>query len=267
MSASEPKPQLHFMHGNGFPAGTYRRFLSYLEPHYQIGVTEKVGHQPEYPVTDGWRHLVQELIDTLEASYQQPVILVGHSLGGLLSLMAARVRPDLIRSVVVIDSPVVAGWRAQLVRAMKQIPMMKRYSPAYYSEKRKHRWPDREAAYQHFASKPVFAAWQPEVLRDYVEFGTRQTEDGVELSFSREVETAIYLTLPHRLGRLLKHRPSLPLGFVGGTNSVECRQAGDFYTKKLMGKHYTLIQGSHLIPMEQPEQTAKAVLAMLKSFK
>ncbi len=116
MSEQSGKPLLHFAHGNSFPSGSYRVFLDQLRPHYDVRVTDMFGHNPAYPVTDGWRYLVQELIDTLDANYQQPVILLGHSLGGMLSLMAARARPDLVRGVVVIDSPVVAGWRAMLLR-------------------------------------------------------------------------------------------------------------------------------------------------------
>jgi len=266
MSDTNSKPIIHFVHGNGFPAGTYRAFLEALRSRYTVNVTEKVGHDARYPVTDGWRHLTQELIDTLSASYRQPVILVGHSLGGILSLMAARARPDLVRAVVVVDSPIVAGWRAAILRLFKNFEWAKKYSPARFSEKRKHIWPDRDAVYKHFAAKEIFAVWPPEVLWDYVQAGTEPCSEGVTLSFRREIETAIYLTIPHHLGRLVRRRPPVPVGFVGGTESVECRQAGDYYTKKLMGQHYRLIPGSHLIPMEAPEDTAAAVLQMLDTF-
>ena len=58
----------------------------------------------------------------------------------------------------------------------------------------------------------------------------------------------------------------VPVGFVGGTESVECRQAGLVATKKLVGKHFVKIQGGHLIPMEVPMQTAQAVHEMICSF-
>jgi len=257
------KPILHFAHGNSFPSGTYRVFLDQLRPHYDIRVTEMFGHNPAYPVTDGWRHLVQELIDTLDANYHQPVILLGHSLGGILSLMAARARPDLVRGVVVIDSPVVAGWRALFLRFSKWAGWAQKYGPARFSEKRKYAWKDKDAAFQHFAAKEMFAIWPPEVLWDYIHAGTVPSAEGVTLRFTREVETAIYLSLPHSMGRLIRRPPPVPIGFVGGTESVECAQAGDYYTRKLMGDNYALIPGGHLIPMETPCQTAEAVLAML----
>ncbi|MFZ6658722.1 alpha/beta fold hydrolase [Undibacterium sp. TJN19] len=266
MTDSSAKPILHFVHGNSFPSGTYRMFLDALRPFYDVHATDMVGHDPAYPVTDGWKYLVQELIDTLAAQYKEPVILVGHSLGGILCLMAARARPDLVRCVVVLDSPVVAGWRAMLLRVFKFFGLDKKFSPARFSEKRRHIWKDEEAAYQHFASKEMFAIWPPQVLRDYMRAGLKSHPDGVTLRFTREVETAIYRSLPDGLGRLLTRPPSVPIGFVGGTESIECRQAGPHATKKLMGDNYVLIPGGHLIPMEVPLQTAAAVLAMLARF-
>ena len=267
MAEQPHKSIVHFVHGNSFPAGTYNAFLNQLRPQYDVQVTEMLGHNPAYPVADGWRNLAQELIDTLIERYQAPVILVGHSLGGIVSLMVARARPDLVRGVVVIDSPIVAGWRAFLLRLSKWIGVDKKYGPARFSEKRKYLWKDKQAAFQHFASKEIFAIWPPEVLWDYINAGTVDVPDGVTLRFTREVETAIYLSLPHGLGRLVRRPPAVPIGFVGGSESIECAQAGDFYTKKLMGRHYVLIPGGHLIPMEAPLQTAKAVLAMLATLK
>ena len=37
----------------------------------------------------------------------------GMSLGGMLSVMVASRRPDLARGVLLLDSPVIGGWRAQ----------------------------------------------------------------------------------------------------------------------------------------------------------
>ncbi len=263
MSQQIAKPIIHFVHGNRFPSGTYRVFLDHLRSYFDVCATDMVGHNPAYPVKDGWRQLVQELIDTLQSNYKQPVILVGHSLGGILSLMAARARPDLVRGVVVLDSPVVAGWRAVLLRLFKTFGWDIKFSPARFSARRRHIWKDEEEAYQHFASKEMFAIWPPEVLRDYMQAGLKPHPEGVTLRFTREVETAIYRSLPHGLGRLTRRKPTVPVGFVGGTDSIECRQAGDKATRKLMGDNYVLIPGGHLIPMEAPEQSAVAVRAMI----
>jgi len=256
------KPILHFSHGNSYPAGSYRQMLDHLATDFDIRTVDMYGHDPAYPVTDGWPKLVEHLIHTLE-SYGQPAILVGHSLGGMLSLMAAKQRPDLVRCVVMLDSPVVAGWRALLLRLAKKQGWADNFSPAKFSRKRRNVFPDVDAAREHFISKPVFAAWAPGVLSDYLEHGLTPHPEGMQLRFTREVETEIYRALPHHLGSLMDDSYPVPIGFVGGNDSSELRQAGLTATRRLVRQNFSEIEGTHLFPMESPEKAARLTREMI----
>lgn len=256
------KPLLHFCHGNSFPSGTYRQMLDILGQHYDVRSTDMVGHDPRFPVGDGWSGLVDELIAELEA-YGQPVILVGHSLGGMLSTMAAERRPELARCVVMLDSPVVAGWRALAWRLIKWLGKGSRFSPARFSERRRNVWPSREAAYKHFASKDVFAAWAPGVLDDYLDVGLKPHPKGVQLRFDRAVETTIYNSLPHHMGAVIRRNFPVPVGFIGATHSEELRQAGLASTKKLVGANFVMTEGGHLYPLEDPARAAQLTHEMI----
>lgn len=257
------KPLLHFTHGNSFPAGVYRRFFDGLREDFDVHASDMLGHDPAFPVSDGWPGLVAQLIAQLE-QYPAPPILVGHSLGGMLSLMAAKQRPELARCVVMLDSPVVAGWRAWLLRVAKARRWDDSFSPAKFSQRRRTTWPDAQAAFEHFASKDIFAAWAPGVLADYMEHGLAPHPDGgVQLRFSRDVETAIYRSLPHHLGKLVEPPFPVPIGFVGGTHSVELRQAGLDATRRLVGDNFARIEGGHLFPMESPELAAQLTRGMI----
>ena len=247
------RPQLHFAHANSYPAGTYRQLFALLEEHYQVQALDMHGHDPRYPVSAGWPELVRE-------------ILVGHSLGGMLSVMAARQRPDLVRCVVLLDSPVVAGWRALFVRLARNTTIGERFSPARFSARRRKVWPDAQAAYEHFAAKDIFSVWAPQVLRDYIDSGLAPHPDGVQLRFTREVETDVYRGLPHHIGGLVKGDFPVPVGFIGGLDSVECRQAGLAPTKKLVGKFFRQVPGGHLFPMESPGLTATVVHEMISAL-
>lgn len=256
------RPLLHFSHGNSYPAGTYRQLFDFLRQDFDVRALDMHGHDPAYPVRDGWQCLVDELIVQLER-HEEPAILVGHSLGGLLSMMAAKQRPELARCVVMLDSPVVAGWRAVAWRLAKLRGIGSRFSPARSSERRRILWPSADAAWQHFSAKPMFAAWAPGVLADYMESGLRPHPDGVELRFSRDVETGIYNTLPHHMGGLLGDPFPVPIGFIGGNRSVELRQAGLRATRKLVGENFVMVEGGHLFPMESPRLTAEKARDMI----
>lgn len=259
-------PILHFVHGNSFPAGTYRVFLDHLRRHYDVQALDMHAHHPRYPVTDGWDALVLELIDALGERYRQPVILAGHSMGGLLSLMAAKARPDLVRCVVLLDAPVIAGWRAMLLRVAKATGGDRKFSPARFSEQRRHLWRDAGEAHAHYAAKPMFAKWADQVLGDYIEHGLAPHPDGVTLRFTREIETAVYRSLPHHVGALVRRGFPVPVGFVGGADSDECRMAGLAATRRLVGRHCRIVPGGHLFPMEAPSVAAGAVHDMIQSL-
>lgn len=260
-----------FSHANGFPAGTYRLlFEAWQAAGHPVAAIERFGHDPHYPVSSNWPRLRDQLVDFIQSQGgAEPVHLVGHSLGGYLSLLAASRAPTRVRSVVLIDSPLVAGWRAQGLRVAKLTGLMARLSPGRVSARRRWQWPSAAAALAHFAAKPNFARWDARVLRDYVACGTEpdpaaQGPDGVRLSFDRDIETRLYNTLPHHLNALLHKKPlRCPVGFVGGTQSAEVRQAGMAATQSLTRGRVLWIEGSHLVPMEKPERVAQAVLELL----
>ncbi|WP_066704963.1 alpha/beta fold hydrolase [Curvibacter delicatus] len=261
-------PTIIFSHGNSFPASTYRMLFGELRRRgFKVKAVDKFGHDERYPVTSNWPHLVQQLAD-FAAEHQQKtgeqVFLVGHSLGGFLSLMAAARHPDLAQAVLLIDSPILGGWRATGVSVAKTTQIIGAVSPGAVSRQRRNSWPDTDTAFEHFRHKKAFAHWDAQVLRDYVEHGMHDEDGKRVLSFDREVETAIYNTIPDNLDKLLKRHPlKCPVAFIGGRHSVEMRQVGMTMTEKVTKGRIMMLDGSHLFPMEQPVATAAAIEASL----
>ena len=257
-----------FAHANSFPLDTYRLLFSLLR---QRGIAasgvQRFGHDPARPVTNHWPHLVDELIEYVEQQVQQhgqPLYLVGHSLGGILSFQAATKRPDLARGVLLIDSPLLGGWKANAVGLAKQTQIVGSVSPGKISQRRRNTWASNAEALEYFRSKKAFAQWHPQVLQDYVEHGLVDHQDKRTLLFQREVETAIYNTLPSNLNNQLRLSPlRCPVAFIGGRSSVEMGQVGMEMTQRITKGRIMMLDGSHLFPMERPEATAAAIEASL----
>ncbi|HMS04725.1 MAG TPA: alpha/beta hydrolase [Burkholderiaceae bacterium] len=271
-SAGGENPFIVFSHANSFPAGTYRVLFDDLRRRgFELSAVERFGHEPAYPVTNNWPHLVEQLIAhvrSLQAGSPRKVCLVGHSLGGFLSLMAAARAPELAACVLLIDSPVLGGWRAGALGLAKRTQLVGSISPGRVSRHRREQWDSRKAALEHFRHKKAFARWQGEVLEDYIASGLSDTKEGkCRLSFEREIETAIYNTLPDNLDAWLRRHPlQCPVGFVGGIQSEEMRRVGFAMTERLVKGRVMMLEGSHLFPMEKPFATAAAIEASLRGM-
>lgn len=257
-----------FSHANGFPAGTYRvLFKHWQAAGYRVRAIEKFGHDPRYPVTSNWPHLRDELVHFIEAEAGGPAWLVGHSLGGFLSALAAAYRSDLAAGVVLLDSPIPSGLRGGLIGLAKLTGAVRRFSPSHVARKRREHWPSPSAAFDHFAMKPVFARWDQEVLRDYIRSGLEAGDEQHRLAFRREVESRIYETLPHHMTRVLaRRRLACPAAFIGGRQSAEVRLLGLDATRRITRGQLSWIAGSHLFPFEHPGETAAEVMRWLERF-
>jgi pimeloyl-ACP methyl ester carboxylesterase len=253
---------LHFSHANGFPAPCYRKMFAHLERDFRIDYVERIGHDPRHPVSEGWPHLVEELLERV-GERGEPVIGVGHSLGGYLMLQAAARKPERFRCVIVMDSPIPRRWSGTAFQMVKRIGLVDRITPAGITRGRRAEWPSVEAALEYFRSKQNFRGFDPECLRDYVTLGTVRTARGLALAFHPEVEYQIYRTIPHDVVRLL---PALavPAGYLRAAESSETHRAGLVDPRRHF--HVAEVPGSHLFPFERPAQVAETIGALAEEL-
>jgi pimeloyl-ACP methyl ester carboxylesterase len=267
ISHADSRGTIAFSHANGFPAGTYRLlFEAWRAAGYTVIAIDKFAHDPAHSVSNNWPRLREQLLLFIERHAPgERVHLVGHSLGGFLSLMCAARHPELAQGVLLLDSPLLGGWKAKALRAAKSTPLVGSLSPGAVSRKRKNSWPSRDAALEHFRHKKAFAQWDPQVLADYIAHGTQDDDAGQRvLGFDRDIETRIYNTLPDNMDALLKRHPfRCPVAFIGGLQSDEVRQVGMAMTNRITEGRVTMLAGSHLFPREKPIATAAAIEAAL----
>ena len=243
-------PLLQFSHANGFPAGCYRVFLDALADRFDVRSVPCIGHDPRYPVTNGWPHLVDELIATIEA-HGRPVVGVGHSLGGILSFLAAVKRPALFRAVILLDAPLLSAFRGNVVGMLERVGLIGRVAPGANTLNRRLEWPSHQAAVEHFRNKVLFRHFDPRCLDDYVRFGTAPAAGGLRLVFDPVIEDRIYRTIPHHSGRI-GSQLTVPGGLLVANDSDVARRVGLASSRR----HLRLLRvaGGHLFPFERPEQ-------------
>ena len=252
------KEILHFSHANGFPAGCYDTLLSYLKDDFQIGSIDRLGHDENYPVTNNWEYLVRQLIDHFEHHYDQPVYAVGHSLGGVLSMMVAAQRPDLVKGLIMLDAPFLTAFEAFGVNWIKRLGLIDKVTPAGRTLGRKEQWDSLEHTARYFKSKKLFNAFDERCLRDYIEQGTMPLSHGRrQLHFDAATEISIYRTIPDNL----HHTKRLPMPSlaIAGKYSDVFKKHHAFKMQRQLGMEVHWLEGSHMFPLEQPTATAKLI--------
>jgi pimeloyl-ACP methyl ester carboxylesterase len=99
-------PAVVFLHGMGSTSATWTACMNLLAPTHHVVALDLLGHGaspvPEDPAEysrDAALVDIDELLATLP-----PVVLVGHSLGGYLTMAHAVTRPNVTRGIVVLNT-------------------------------------------------------------------------------------------------------------------------------------------------------------------
>ena len=256
---------LHFSHANGFPAGCYATLFSYLSNDYDIRSIDRLGHDKNYPVTNNWEFLVQQLIDHFEHHYDQPVFAVGHSLGGVLSMMVAAKRPDLVKGLIMLDAPFLTAFEAIGLNWVKRLGLIDRVTPAGRTLGRQEQWDSLAHTHHYFRGKKLFHAFDERCLSDYVEAGTQVISGGRrQLHFDAATEIDIYRTIPDNL----HHTQTLemPSSVIAGKYSNVFKKQHGFKMKRQLGMDVHWVEGGHMFPLEHPKLTASLIHADLSGW-
>lgn len=256
------KELIHFAHGNGFPALCYNQLLKGLSLRYDYCYIDRIGHCEQFPVTENWHDLVKEVIHSIESQAESPVIGLGHSLGGVLSLLAAIERPDLFKQVIMLDSPLLGPVKSSVIRLAKAMGFIDKITPAYQTRGRRQYWRDEDQLRDYLLARPLFTGFHPDCLQDYIDYGLKKDEKGYHLRFDRHIEYLIYRTLPHRLNQF-KGQLTTPTAVIYGDRSKVVDKLDLSYMKKKFGVKAFKIKGTHMFPFENPQASVEAVFSAI----
>lgn len=253
-------PVIQFSHANGMPAATYQPLFEALLP-YPVGYVPYFG-MGDYPLTGGWQPMVDELIRAIEASGNAPVVGIGHSLGGVLTLFAAQQRPELFRQLIFLDPPMFGLRKRALLALVGLLKMKGKFiPPAKKTRNRREHFPSREEALAYFKQRAFFKAFDERALHLYVQHGLRPEGEAFTLTLARHREYEIFLHTPTWLG---KTTFPVPTTFIHATQ-LPIHDANDIAWLKRNFSKTTFIpfEGTHMFPLEQPARLAEMIKGIL----
>ncbi len=265
-------PPLHLAIANGFPPETYRPLLEPLAGRYRI---VSLLPRPLWPAPPppgemrSWRTLVDDLLAGLREHNLTDVVAVGHSMGGVFSLLAALAEPERFRALVLLDPTILPPHLLAAIRVARALGLEARLPLVQGALKRRARFADVGEAFAYWHAKPLFRGWPEETVRLYARSMTRPAPSGgVELAYPPEWEARIYQTIPTDLWRevrLLSGPARLPVLVVRGaeTNTFVAASARRFM-RLVPGAACEVIEGhGHFFPHTAPGQTRRILEAWL----
>ena len=200
-------PTLHFSHPNAYTPGSFRQFLAPLTAHFHVLAAH---HRPLWYLAPGysaadvpegfidwtWNAIADDLLRFLDEQRLEHVIGVGHSLGAVATMIAARKEPQRFRALALIEPVFLPPHVLQAIRAHPKLAAERPF--VLGALRRRDRWPSRADAFARFREKPVFARWSDEALWDYVNDGLHEdaATGEVVLSYPREWEARFYARPP-----------------------------------------------------------------------
>lgn len=260
-------PVLHLAHANGFPPGTYRKLIELLKPRYHVFTLRSrclvPGSSPLELRT--WDDMADDLAHALRARGLKGVVGVGHSMGGVATLLASVKEPGLFRAIVAMDPVLISGFRLLALQVLTLLGLRSRIPPASLARRRRESWGSREEAATSYRKKALFQRFDPECFQDYITHGLTETPGGgFRLTIPKAWEARIFETSPRAVWRQLREVTVPTLVMRGGDTDTLTPGALERVRRTLPGVRTEELPGTtHLFPLEQPEECARRILAFL----
>lgn len=260
-------PLLHFLHGNGFSAHTLVPMADALPSGWNLLLTDVPGHggsqQPAHHMPD-WLRMARRVGDALEVrNGGRKAIGIGHSMGGVMTLMLAAERPHLFERIILLDPVLFSAEILLFQRLARKTGLWKRGALVKAVQGRRSVWPDAASLRQDLQRKSLYRNWDAAALEGFILGATKPTSEGLELACNPAWEAAIFGSYPRGLWQAV-HRVRVPVDILVAADSYpfilkSARKAA----KANQHIRFEMAPGSHCFPMEQPEQTAQRIKELL----
>jgi pimeloyl-ACP methyl ester carboxylesterase len=247
---------LLFLHATGFHARLWEPYARRFAPERRVIALDQRGHgESDKPATGyRWEAFADDLVGFLDALDLRDVDAVGHSMGGTVIAAAATAGTRRIARAVLLDPVLIPGsplpepaWDNLLASGAR---------------KRRDVWGSREEMFQALRTKSIFAAWEEEFVRLYVDHGVGDRPDGlVELRCPRDVEATIFSLAVLSDGFGFLERLAAPTLLVRGAESPSLPPASGAEAMRRLpnGRLVSVERSGHFVPQERSALVTDAI--------
>jgi pimeloyl-ACP methyl ester carboxylesterase len=255
-----PGPLLHFAHATGFNAQTYRGLLQPLAERLHIHASDARGHgltvmgtAPD--LARGWTIYRDDMLRFLDDIGGKPLILAGHSMGAVTSLMVAAANPELVRGLVLVEPVLVPAAAARIGMWLDRLHL-RRASPSLADRalRRRDTFESIDAAFDAYRGRGAFQNWPDETLRDYLEGGLAlDVKTGsAHLTCTPAWEAGTFRGAPLGAAKIAR-RVSCPVTLIhGDRGSVPASEIRRFLEGHPETRIVKVEGATHFLPMEHP---------------
>ena len=263
----------HFLHGNGFCAGTYTPFLKYLLDVLHIIASDVRGHgastHPSGERIRHWRVFAEDLQAIINRTLHPPVIGMGHSLGAVATYISAAIYPHSFSALVLIDPDIFPRRFLWGIALSKMLGFQGRFPLARSARQRRTRFTNKQSALRRFtAGRGIFKTWSKEFVEAYLECGL--LEKDAETALIRcdpELEAQIFESVPINIWSYAskircpvlvlrgEHSDTFPMESVRRLEQINANVS----TRTIPGT-------GHFLTMEKPETCARAIIEYLRKI-
>ncbi|MBL4607535.1 MAG: alpha/beta hydrolase [Pseudomonadales bacterium] len=257
-------PKLHFAHATGFNGQTYSPLFAQIDPGISIYAMDMRGHgQSNAPANPNklhsWHTYEKDLIAFID-QLGEPLFLAGHSIGAAVSIAAAAARPEQVKGLILLEPVILPPAMNLFMTTAKALKLGHKLPIAEGAKNRTARFPSKAAAIKRYTGRGAFKSWPEEWIRNYVEGGTKESKEGLELSCKPEWEAKTFSVTSHQPWQAIK-KLQCPVTLLKGKNGSTCMM-GSLNKMKALHPHNTyqvFNDASHFLPMEYTDICAKEI--------
>jgi pimeloyl-ACP methyl ester carboxylesterase len=270
---SDNGPLLHIAHGTGLCSNAYTEFSQILAENFKAIGLDFRGHgrtlAPAEPESlYSWEIFYRDLEEFFR-HFNQPVIAVGHSMGGTVSAVLAARFPGLVSLLILIEPGFMPPIWRPFVYFVQKTGLSMHVPFVTCVTKRNKSWKNKAEALNDLMSKGPFKSWRKSILEDYISQGTKTLEDSsIELLCDPLWEGKILATAPVRIWSEVP-KIKCPTLVIYGENSKTFLPVVAAKLKKSLPQVALkkMPNTGHFIPMEKPEELAGIVMEFVEKQK